>query len=623
MMRSRLLEVGNLTISSDRAVIATNVAFSVDEGETLGIVGESGSGKSMTARAIMGLLPKGVQATGQVVLQGRELLGCSEQQLQRLRGTEMALVLQNPYTALNPLMRCGAQIVEMLPHNRRSRKQLRDEATRRLAEVQITDPGVGRMYPFQLSGGMRQRVALAAALARDPNLLIADEPTTALDTTTQREVLGLLKGIQEARGMAIVLITHDLRLAFALCDRVLVMYAGTVLEVAPAAAIDATPLHPYTLDLILAEPDINLRLAHLGAVAELEPTAVSERNPVPEASACPYIPRCRWAADECRVTVDLRPVGHNRLSACLRSADIAPDLLALREAVRTAAEAPSVTDQAVDHIVIKITGLTKQFDAGSGQTTALSAVDLYVGEGESVGLVGESGSGKTTLARCVVGLEVASSGSLQIGEWSHCDSRPLTTRDRRQIARTVQMVFQDPYSSLDPAHTIQWTLAEAIKLGDPELRRVKAHVLELLERVGLPAYYAPRKPSVLSGGERQRVAIARALALMPKVIVCDEAVSALDVSIQAQVLDLLKSLQTELGLSLLFISHDLAVIRQIADRVYVLQHGIIVEHGAADELFSRPQSAYTKKLLAAVPRADLQWLKTGPRTTADRFTGRR
>ena len=569
--------------------------LAVAPGETVGIVGESGSGKSLTARALIGLLPSGVRARGRVTVGGRNLLALPERALRRVRGREIALLLQDPFTMLNPLMRIGDQIVET------ARDGAQADATARLAEVGIHDPGVAERYPFQLSGGMQQRVAIAAALASDPGLLIADEPSTALDVTTQKEILALLRRIQEARGMGLVLITHDLRVAFAICRRIYVLYAGSVLEVAPGHELEAEPLHPYSLGLLLSEPSVERRFEEL--------PAIEGSVPAPDAVAgrCPFAERCPWAAPQCSAgSPPLREVASGRLSACVRVEEIRDELGAARRAAEERAHVGHTAEARPATTLVRVDGLRKQFAAGrgSGTTLALAGVSIDVGPGESVGLVGESGSGKTTLARCLVGLETPTAGEIVVDGVDASDYGRLDGATRRRLRRTVQMIFQDPYSSLNPVRTVGATLREAIAAGPAG----SATTPELLARVGLPAEYALRKPVALSGGERQRVAVARALALQPRLLVCDEPVSSLDVSVQAQILNLFKALRDELGLAYLFITHDLAVVRQVVDRVYVLYRGEVVESGPVDRVLDAPSHPYTARLVASVPRTDPEWV---------------
>jgi peptide/nickel transport system ATP-binding protein len=514
---------GHLTVSAASVECATGVlvhpvSFSVRPGTTLGIVGESGSGKTMLARSLVGILPAGVTATGRYRLGDAPAdLAASEEFWGRWRGRHVVMVMQDPFTSLDPLRRVRDQIKDSLGSRRRgrSRKDLTAEVGARLAEVHL-DLTVAAKYPHQLSGGMRQRVAIAAALACDPTLLIADEPTTALDVTTQREILDLLDELQLTRGMTVLLISHDLGLVRQRSDQVIVMKAGHVVERGPAAALFAEPRHPYTRALKAASPTLEL------------------------------------------ATGATRP-----------------------------GTGPTTT-------LLSTVRLVKRFP-GSAQA-ALDGVSIRVGAGESVGVVGESGSGKTTLARCLVGLEQASSGMIGY-------TPPGASATAARLGpRDIQIVFQDPYSTLNPALRIGKTLNEALAVAGDDRRYADAG--ELLRLVGLPAHYIRRRPARLSGGERQRVAIARALAPNPRILVCDESVSALDVSVQDRILKLLAEIRARLGLTLVFISHDLAVIAQVTDRVYVMREGKVVEEGPTAAVLRRPAHPYTQALKAAVPSGD-------------------
>jgi peptide/nickel transport system ATP-binding protein len=613
-----LLTVSGLRISSRlqgvERVITVGSDFSLAPGETLGIVGESGSGKSLTAKALIGLLPAGVHAQGEVSYRGSNILTMPERELRRIRGAEIAMIFQDPFTMLNPLMRCGAQIVELITDERGrklGRAARREEAARRLTEVGITDAAVAEAYPFELSGGMRQRVGIAAAIARDPQVLIADEPSTALDVTTQREILARLREVQRTRGMGLIMITHDLRVAFALCDRVLVLYAGSVLETAAAEPMEAGPLHPYTLGLLLSDPPVDRRLSQMAAIPGSVP------SPDQVATSCTFAPRCEWRTPACTEAAPaLAEVAPGRWSACVRIAEIEPlmqqaraDAVAARldheQEVALEAEAGQAGAVVVARDLEKVFGDKSQ---SGRKVAALKGVTLEIGADEAVGLVGESGSGKTTLGRCLVGLETPTGGSILVNGLDPREADRLSSADRRRLRRTVQMVFQDPYSTLNPVRTVGSTLAEALSAADDQIRDVRKAVAELLERVGLPGRYAERKPVALSGGERQRVAVARALAVRPKLIVCDEPVSALDVSVQAQILNLLTEVRRELGVSYLFITHDLAVVRQVAERVYVLRRGEVVEQGDTSDVLDHPQHWYTRMLVDSIPSSDAAWL---------------
>jgi peptide/nickel transport system ATP-binding protein len=599
-----LLSVRNLVVEYQGTggvrPIVTGLDLDVNNAETVGIVGESGSGKSLSARAIMRLLPSGVQSSGSVMFRGREILSLSSRQMTEVRGAQLSMLFQDPFTMLNPVFRAGRHIEEVLRsrgRDRPSKSAARAEAQRRLAEVGIADPDACLRYPFQLSGGMRQRVALAAALAGDPELLIADEPTTALDVTTEAEILKLLKQVQVQRGMGLVLITHDLRIAFSVCERIYVLYAGSLVEMAPSSLLQEEPLHPYSLGLMLSEPAADRRQATL--------TNIQGSVPAPSevSGMCAFAPRCRWADDACRSAkpafTQLRP---GRYSACIRVHEIGTEMSGMRVSLLRDA-APVEPSRAVDPL-LKVDDVCKIFnDRTRRAVKALSGVTIEVGHNESVGLVGESGSGKSTLGRCIVGLETPSSGRIVLAGRDITDLNRLKRDDRETVRQLVQIVFQDPYSSLDPMQTVGGSLREILSIHDHPRRQVDQRINQLLELVRLPVNYARRKPSALSGGERQRVAIARALAVNPRLLVCDEPVSALDVSVQAQVLSLFRSLREELKLSYLFITHDLAVVRQIVDRVYVLYRGEIVEHGPVDQILDMPSHDYTTQLIASVPKS--------------------
>ncbi len=565
-----LLDARDVRVTSAAGVLVAGIDLTVAPGETVAIVGESGSGKSMTARALTGLLPEGVHATGRLELSGQAYDLAARTPWQRIRGSQIALLLQDPFTSLSPVHRCGEQIGWALPRAGRAAA-----VARLLAEVGLPSEVAGR-YPFQLSGGMRQRVAIAAALAAGPGLLIADEPTTALDVTTQHEVLELVAGLQRARRMGLILITHDLRLARARADRIMVMYAGRLVEEGPAAEVMDRPAHPYTARLAACDPPVTHRLPALPTIPGSVP------RPYAVSDACAFADRCDLAVEACRTAEPvLAEVAAGHRAACVRPSDVRPVAAPLLAGPPAAAVPPEAGPSPA---LLTVRRLTKRFPGSAAP--ALDGVDLELAAGEAVAVVGESGSGKTTLARCVVGLERADGGSVEFGGGA--------TGPRR-----VQYVFQDPYSALNPGLTVGASLAEALKAAG----RPRPDVPGLLDLVGLPAAYARRRPRALSGGERQRVAIARALAPGAEVLVCDEPVSALDVSVQAQVLNLLSDLRRDLGLTLLFITHDLAVARQVADRVYVMHRGRVVETGPVGGVLGAPAHEYTQRLLASVPAA--------------------
>ncbi|MFZ9628497.1 MAG: oligopeptide/dipeptide ABC transporter ATP-binding protein [Ilumatobacteraceae bacterium] len=559
------LDVRNLAVMSPGGVIVSHVDLAVLAGQTVAMVGESGSGKSMTAKAITGLLPRGLAATGTLRLDDSSVqLADGPTALDLFRGRRISLLLQNPFTSLSPVHRCGQQIAAALAPERR-----RDdtEVVRRLDEVELP-ARVARQYPFELSGGMRQRVALAAALASDPVVLIGDEPTTALDVTTQREVLDLLARIQRERAMALLLITHDLGVARERADRIVVMYAGRVVEEGPGTDVFLSPLHPYSAALRDCDPPLRHRLQRLPAIPGSVPRAADI------VAGCVFADRCERADHTCRTETPAL-AGPDRRVACFKPLEAT--------AVSTTELSTVVPVQVARYEpLLVVSSLTKRF--GAGQPLALDGVSIEVGVGEAVGIVGESGSGKTTLARCLVGLERADDGTVD-------------TPTAGAPAARAQVVFQDPTSALNPRMTVGRALAEALRAGG----RDASEVPDLLSMVGLPVEYARRRPAALSGGEQQRVAIARAVAPRPALLICDEPVSSLDVSVQAQILNLMNDLVERLGLAMLFITHDLAVVRQVVTRVYVMHHGRVVEEGSMDRMVKHPQHDYTRQLFASVP----------------------
>jgi len=558
-------------------VIVEPVDLQVRAGRTLAVVGESGSGKSLTARALTGLLDPALSASGTVLWGDREFDLAGAVPWAGLRGSAISLLLQDPFTSLSPVHRCGTQIadtVRALARRRGTRMTgaaIRAIVEDRLREVGL-DPAVARRYPHELSGGMRQRVAIAAAIAGDPDVLIADEPTTALDASTQGEVLAVLAELQERRGLGLILISHDLGVVRGCADEVVVLYAGTVAERGPAGVVLDAPVHPYTARLLAADPPLDHRLAKLEGI----PGSVPAPGQRPD--GCAFAPRCLLATERCRTEAPaLEAVPRGGVVACHHSRTP----LVIEERGRAA----ETVAPAAPGALLTVRGLRAQH----GATEILHGVDLDVAPREIVGVVGESGSGKTTLARCVAGLHAPSAGEVSL------DGNALARRLADRDPRDVQIVFQDPYSALNPRLTIGDALREALAVGD----RPASDVAELLESVGLPARYAARRPRDLSGGERQRVAIARALAPRPRLLICDESVSALDVSVQAQILALLLRLRDELGTPVLVITHDLAVVRQVCDRVLVLRRGEMVESGTVSRVFDAPEHPYTASLLAA------------------------
>jgi peptide/nickel transport system ATP-binding protein len=524
-----------------------DVSFSLYPGEILAVVGESGSGKSVSAMSVLDLLPRTATREGAIELDGKDIGDFSDGQLRQMRGRDIAMIFQEPMTALNPVYTVGWQITEMLRlHTPLSRKAARARAVELLRLVGLDDPETRvRSYPHQLSGGQRQRAMIAMAISCDPKVLIADEPTTALDVTVQAEILDLMRELRHRVSSAMVLITHDMGVVADIADRVIVMKDGEIVEEASADELFADPRHPYTQQLLAAVP-------YLGQRAET-----------------------------------------GRLLKVVERETAAP----------TAGNAPATKDES--GVVLQLADVVVEYLGGFGRPPfrAVDGVSLRIGRGEVVGLVGESGSGKSTLGRVAVGLQRATSGTVVV---AGSDITSASRRQLRPVRRRLGMVFQDPASSLNPRYTIAESVGEPLRLHRvlTTRRAVEARVGQLLESVELPASWRHRFGHELSGGQRQRVAIARALALDPELLVADEPTSALDVSVQARVLDLFLDLQMRLGFSCLFISHDLAVVELLSDRIAVMNGGSLVEQGTRKQVLGDPQHAYTRQLLAAAPVPD-------------------
>ena len=577
-----------------------DVSFSVRPGQILGIVGESGSGKSVTARSILRMVrPPGEIAAGEVRYRGTDLLTLGEKEMRDLRGREIAMVFQDPQSALNPVMTVGDQIAEALVVHGTDKKAARERARELLGQVGI--PDVERRlddYPHQFSGGMRQRVVIAVALASKPSLLLADEPTTALDVTIQAQILRLLGQLRDELGIAVVMITHDMGVVAEMCDEVVVMYGGRVMERGPVDVIFNSPQLPYTADLLAAMP----RLDDIAEGRSLPAIPGSPPDPANLPPGCPFQPRCRMAVDICAQQVpDLLPraePGHSAACHVTQHGERIPPLVteAASARVRSGEARPllQITDLRVD-VNNDSGGLFRRPDP----VYAVDGVSLTVSSGETLGLVGESGCGKSTLARTIVGINQPASGTIQVG-----DQVVGGKSGGDAVRRTVQYVFQDPYASLNPRRTIRQSLDEALAVRGVPTRERDAEARALLARVGLADRHLDRYPQAFSGGQRQRVGIARALAADPKLLVLDEPVSALDVSIQAQIINLLESLRDELDLGYLFIAHDLSVVRHLSDRVVVMYLGSFVEMGDAEAVYNSPQHPYTAALLASSPIPD-------------------
>jgi peptide/nickel transport system ATP-binding protein len=582
------------------------VDFSVRPGETLAIVGESGSGKSVTARALARLVrAPGRVTSGSIRYRDREVLDMSERELRAYRGGELGMVFQDPLSSLNPLMTVGDQIAEAVRAHGGSRSAARHRAAELLDLVEVPDPARRLAdYPHQFSGGMRQRVMIAIALAGDPSLIVADEPTTALDVTVQAQILDVFARLNEELGTAVLVITHNLGLVSRLCERALVMYAGRILEQAPVTALHASPRHPYAWSLLRSVPHITPNRDGNGdgpqPLHSIEGRPPDLRAPLP---GCAFAPRCPFAEDRCHTEA---PPATEHAPGHAASCWVTADGRRLPAAVRpeigdeqarvTGLFVPNLRKEATPD-VLTLTDIHKSYTVRRRQRLhALRGVDLRLAPGETLGLVGESGCGKSTLARVLLGLEPADGGTI------HIDG---VGADPRTLRRTAQIVFQDPYASLNPRHTIAQAIAEPLRIHRLARRaEIPERVAELLDLVGLDATMASRLPRDFSGGQRQRIALARALAVRPSLLVLDEPVSALDVSLQAQIVNLLKDLQTRLGISYLFVAHDIAVVRHMSDRIAVMYLGQIVEEGPADALCAHPLHPYTAALLSAVPEPD-------------------
>jgi oligopeptide/dipeptide ABC transporter ATP-binding protein len=578
------------------------VAFDVRPGETVGIVGESGSGKSVTAKSIMRLLEDPARiVSGAIRFRGKDMVTVSEVELRDIRGAEIAMVFQDPMTSLNPVLRIARQLIEtMTAHKRFSVREARDRGADLLARMGIANPTTAMHgWPHQFSGGMRQRVMLAMGFSNTPSLIIADEPTTALDVTIQAQILDLLRGLNRDLGTAVILISHDLGVIAEMCSRVLVMYAGEVVEEGSPADLLSDPRHPYTWALLHAAP----RLDEAGG-PDRRLTTIEGQPPDPRAwpEGCRFRARCPFAIDACTQHPDLLPVGPDRRSRCwvTQRGDAlhAPAVshVFVEHPERTQASPLLEVSDLVQHFPLPKTGFLDQ----QRVLRALDGVDLMVRTGETVGLVGESGSGKSTLARLVMRLDTPTAGSIRFEGQDIASSGQAAIRPLR---RRLQMIFQDPYASLNPRMTVRQILEGPILLHRlaSDAAALRRRVIELLDLVGLPAAAMERYPHEFSGGQRQRISIARALAVEPAFIVGDEPISALDVNIQAQILNLMIGLQERLGLTYLFIAHDLAVVRHISDRIYVLYLGKVMETAPAEALFVRPLHPYTNTLISAIP----------------------
>lgn len=556
-----VLSIQQLSISFLRNTqfqeVVSNINYELHENEIVGIVGESGSGKSVSSLAIMGLLPKRISSinSGSIVFDGKDITHFSDNEFQKIRGNEIAMIFQEPMSSLNPSLKCGYQVAEILErHTSLSNKEIKSEVLSLFEKVKLPNPEeLFNKYPHQISGGQKQRVMIAMAIACKPKILIADEPTTALDVTVQKEIIHLLKELQQETKMSILFISHDLSLVAEIANRVLVMYKGEIVEQGNAKAIFEHPQHNYTKALIASRPSLEFRLKRLPTIQDFLNNSVSNEI----------------------VSSEERKENQERLYA----------------------QQPILEVKNVEKEYLSTVGLF-------GKKQSFKAVDdvsFKIYEGETVGLVGESGCGKSTLGNAILQLDKATAGHIF---YKGNDITKLNNSEIRKLRKEIQLIFQDPYSSLNPRIPVGKAIMEPMKVhglykNDTER---KAKTIEILERVGLDEAFFNRYPHEFSGGQRQRIGIARTIALQPKLIVCDESVSALDISVQAQVLNLLNELKENFGFTYIFISHDLAVVKYMSDQVLVMNKGKIEEIADADELYAHPKSGYTKKLIDAIPK---------------------
>ena len=560
-MNTNLLNVNNLNISFYKDGVAhqiiNNISFAIKPNEIVAIVGESGSGKSISSLALMGLLPKKISkiTSGTILFNDKNLVEVTQKQFQNIRGKDIAMIFQEPMSALNPSMRCGKQVEDVLKqHSNLSASEIKSEVLSLFEKVKLPNPKkLYKTYPHEISGGQKQRVMIAMAIACKPKLLIADEPTTALDVTVQKEILELLKTLQNETKMSILFISHDLALVSALADNVLVMYKGEIVEQADTHSIFKTPIHNYTKALIGARPSTAYRLKQLPTISDFMSNNVNTA-----------------------IISDLdRKKNHEKLYAQIPLLEV---------------------------IDIEKTYLSKKGVFSKGLPfKAVDGVSFKVYKGETIGLVGESGCGKSTLGNAILQLDKATSGTIIYnGE----DITNLSKTELRQLRKDIQIIFQDPFASLNPRLTVGNAILEPMKVHNicNSNTERKHKVLELLQNVGLQASDYYKYPHEFSGGQRQRIGIARTIALQPQLIVCDESVSALDISVQAQVLNLLNDLKAQFGFTYIFISHDLAVVKYMADQLLVMNKGKIEELGDADDIYKSPEKAYTKELIDAIPK---------------------
>ncbi|MFE7067588.1 dipeptide ABC transporter ATP-binding protein [Microbacterium sp. NPDC057658] len=633
---TNVLSVRDLKVSfaseAGRVDAVRGVSFDLEAGKTLGIVGESGSGKSVTSLAIMGLLDENAKVTGSITYDGQELVGMSDKQLSVIRGNGMSMVFQDPLTSLTPVYTVGDQLIEALTvHRGLSKKDAWDRSVELLKLVGITEPERRmKSFPHEFSGGMRQRVVIAIAMANDPKLIICDEPTTALDVTIQAQILDLIEKAQDETGAAVIMITHDMGVVARTADDVLVMYAGKPVEHAPVRELFHKTRMPYSIGLLGAIPRVDK--------AEKEPLTPIKGNPpllINLPDACPFADRCPIVMDACRAKEpELLPVptgsGDLHQAACIRAHEIEDGGLLGGLPVYPVRPVPESdltrTPREERPITLEVKNLRKTFPLVKGaflkrkvgEVQAITGISFDVREGETMAIVGESGSGKTTTLLQIMDMVKQTDGDIVIAGTSVNDIH--SRKVERALRRDIQIVFQDPMGALDPRMTVADIISEPLfAIGTPK-EEAHRRVDELMDLVGLNPAHSDRFPQAFSGGQRQRIGIARALSTNPKIVVLDEPVSALDVSIQAGVINLLDELKTKLGLSYLFVAHDLSVVRHIADRVAVMYLGEFVEHGDVDQVFDDPQHPYTKALLSAIPVPDPDIERTRERVVFDAET---
>ncbi|MEW2460359.1 ABC transporter ATP-binding protein [Microbacterium sp. K41] len=633
---TNVLSVRDLKVSfaseAGRVDAVRGVSFDLEAGKTLGIVGESGSGKSVTSLAIMGLLDENAKVTGSIMYDGKELIGMSDKQLSVIRGNGMSMVFQDPLTSLTPVYTVGDQLIEALTvHRSLSKKDAWDRSVELLKLVGITEPERRmKSFPHEFSGGMRQRVVIAIAMANNPKLIICDEPTTALDVTIQAQILDLIEKAQDETGAAVIMITHDMGVVARTADDVLVMYAGKPVEQAPVHELFHKTRMPYSIGLLGAIPRVDK--------GDKQPLTPIKGNPpllIDLPDACPFADRCPIVMDACRAKEpELLPVatgsGDLHRAACIRSHEIEDGGLLGGLPIYPVRAVPESDLTRLPReerpVTLEVKNLTKTFPLLKGaflkrkvgEVQAIKGISFDVREGETMAIVGESGSGKTTTLLQIMDMVKQSEGDIVIAGTSVNDIH--SRKVERALRRDIQIVFQDPMGALDPRMTVADIISEPLfAIGTPK-EEAHRRVDELMDLVGLNPAHSDRFPQAFSGGQRQRIGIARALSTNPKIVVLDEPVSALDVSIQAGVINLLDELKVKLGLSYLFVAHDLSVVRHIADRVAVMYLGEFVEHGDVDDVFDNPQHPYTQALLSAIPVPDPDVERTRQRVVFDAAT---